>query len=115
MPPHQARALVTNIKAVVVKEGLSKYKAISLHPNKAQELIREGVKRALERREEIKSYVMAPPYEWRIAFTNTQYASNMCLIPGVQKINDQTILYKSRKFQDIVNVMLLKGFLYSKD
>ena len=111
----EAKALVKNMETIAVKAGISRYKAISLHPCKAQELIRAGVERALERREEIKPYIMKPPYKWCVEFTDTQYASNMNLIPGVQKINDQTIMYKSRKFQDIVKVMLLKGFLYSKE
>jgi D-amino peptidase len=74
----EARSLVPAIETVAVKEGLKRgapagltakqaaeYNgaAIHLHPDVARQRIREGARRALERRAEIPRFWMEPPYE----------------------------------------------------
>jgi D-amino peptidase len=111
----EAEALVDNMETVTVKEGINKYQAISLHPRKARELIREGAKRAVERINEIKPFVLETPYEYKVEFTTTQTVSKMCLIPGVRKVDERSIAYTSDNFQEIVNMNLLRGYLYDAE
>ncbi len=74
----EARALVPNIAVAAVKEGIKRGPAtglsgdenkrfngaaIHLHPVRARQLIREGVRDALARRGEIKPFWLEPPYE----------------------------------------------------
>ena len=111
----EAKSLVNNIETVAVKEGVSKYKAISLHPRKARELIKEAAKKAIKRIKQIKPFVLKPPYEYKQEFTTTITVSKMCLIPGVKKLNDRTISYTSNNFRDIANILLLRGMLYDAE
>jgi D-amino peptidase len=79
----EARELVPSLEVVAVKEGLKRgappgltgeearaYNgaAIHLHPSVARERIREGARRALERRRGIPRFWMAPPYRLRRTF-----------------------------------------------
>lgn len=74
----EAKALVPNIETAAVKAGLRRGPAagisgddnrkfngaaIHLHPTKARKLIKEGVRRALAKRDEIKPFWLEPPYE----------------------------------------------------
>ena len=74
----EAKALVPEVETVSVKKGLRRgvpltltaeearrYNgaAIHLHPSVARERIREGARRALERRAEVPRFWMEPPYE----------------------------------------------------
>jgi D-amino peptidase len=52
----QIKELIPNIEVAVVKEGLGKWFARHLTPKGAQELIREGVRRAIERRHEFEPF-----------------------------------------------------------
>ena len=73
----EAEALAPGIETAVVKEGLDRGSAtglgmdenrafngaaIHLHPTKARQLIHAGVKRGIERREEIERFWLEPPY-----------------------------------------------------
>jgi D-amino peptidase len=79
----EALELMPSLEVVSVKEGLKRgapegltgegarlYNgaAIHLHPEVARERIREGARRALERREEIPRFWIAPPYRLRRTF-----------------------------------------------
>ena len=85
----EARALVPAIETVAVKEGLRRGSAtgltakqnrefngaaVHLHPERARMLIREAARRALERRAEIPSFRMEPPYEMVQRFRRTDDA-----------------------------------------
>ena len=74
----EAKALVPNIETAAVKAGLRRGAAaglsgdenrlyngaaIHLHPTKARQLIKEGTRRALAKRSEIKPFWLEPPYE----------------------------------------------------
>ena len=73
----EAEALASGIETAEVKEGLDRGSAtglgmdenrafnaaaIHLHPTKARELIHAGVKRGIERRDEIGRFWLEPPY-----------------------------------------------------
>jgi D-amino peptidase len=75
---HEAEALVPQIETVAVKEGWRRGApagltadearrhngaAVHLHPEAARQRIREGARRALERRPEIPRFWIKPPYE----------------------------------------------------
>jgi len=62
----EAEALVPGVVTVAVKEGLSRYAAISIPPEKARALIREGAKRAMARIGDIKPFALDPPYTYQI-------------------------------------------------
>ena len=58
----QVKELVPEIETVAVKEALSPYNAKSWTPQRAREMIKEGAKRAIERRDEIPPFKIDPPY-----------------------------------------------------
>ncbi len=112
---NEAQALVKNMETVAVKEGINKYQTISLHPAQACEYIRQGAAKAVKRIQEIKPFVIEPPYTYEVEFTTTHTVSKMCLIPGVTKVNDTTVSFTSDNFQEIANIYILQGHLYDAE
>jgi len=57
----EIKALIPGIVTVAVKRGLSRRSAISWAPQKARELIREGVKEAMAKLDQIPPFRLEPP------------------------------------------------------
>lgn len=82
----EAEALIPNITTVAVKEGLSRYSAISYPPAKAQEMIREGAQKAIKRIKDVQPYVLVltPPYTYQedtFSDKENYYVSNPADLP----------------------------------
>jgi D-amino peptidase len=60
----EALALVGDVETAAVKRSTSRQSAISLHPVKARELIREKARRAIERLGDFEPYLPPGPYEY---------------------------------------------------
>lgn len=68
----EMQALVPQTEGVIVKESLSRNLCRSRSPVKAREMIRAGVKTALQRIEEIPPYQLPAPYVLRITYVTPQ-------------------------------------------
>lgn len=87
----EVKKFVPNCEGIAVKEGLGRFCAMSVHPNKARKMIYEGVTRALKRLEEIKPLKIAEPITMEIDFKDSNMAEVCELIPGVKRINPRSI------------------------
>jgi D-amino peptidase len=89
-----AKQLFGPIETVAVKQPIGFHSATMMHPEKAQALIREGVKRAVERRKELKPYQVSHPVKVEDRFNETVKAEIAAYIPGVERENGDTIVFK---------------------
>lgn len=95
----EAAGIVPDVETAVVKEGLSAepvpvfkvVPAISLAPEKARELIRDGAKRAMGKIGKIKPFKITPPYTCRTTFTDPKYAERAKSQPGVKLLDAVTV------------------------
>jgi D-amino peptidase len=62
------RVLGEKVRTVAVKEGLSRNAALSLHPAKARELIRQAAEDAVRHIHEVQPLVFEPPYRMRTEY-----------------------------------------------
>ncbi|HIE50934.1 MAG TPA: peptidase M55 [Armatimonadetes bacterium] len=99
---NEARQYVPNIEAVVTKKGLSRTCALSLAPAKAQQLIREAAERALRRREEIKPYIVPPPYELMVQLLRPEDAVNRFARADVEIVDERTYCLRSDNLLDLM-------------
>jgi D-amino peptidase len=89
----EAKALIPEIEAVVVKEAISRKAAKCLHPQKARKLIKETVTRALERRKSIEPFLFKPPIEFDVRYTNAGMADAVEFMPSAKRIDGKTIRF----------------------
>jgi len=94
----EARDLLGDIEAVVVKEGIGRYAARCTPVEEARRLIREGVKRALSRIKEIAAFTVTPPVRCEITFTDPSCADAVSHMPFVERLTGCTVAFNAADF-----------------
>ena len=89
----ECKAFVPNIEGIVVKEGRSRFSAISVHPTVAREMIYNGVKAALARRDEIKPMECAETLTMEIDYKDSNMADTASLVPSVVRLSPRTVSF----------------------
>jgi len=87
----QMHEYVLPVEGIVVKEGVSRYSARSLHPSVARARIREGAKRAIERLENIPPLVQEGRIEIEVDLFHTAMADVCEWIPGIERRGSRTV------------------------
>jgi D-amino peptidase len=96
----QARALLGPIETAVVKTAEGFYSGTMIHPEESQRLIREGVKRGLARRKELKPYKLERPVKLEITFKNAVYAEVLSYLHDVERPRGNTVVFAARDALD---------------
>jgi D-amino peptidase len=94
------------VEGVVVKEGISRYSARSLHPSVARARIREGAKRAIERLENIPPLVHEGKVDLEVDLFYTAMADLCELMPGVERRGPRTVGYASDDYLVVFKLFL---------
>ncbi len=89
----EAKRLLGPIETAAVKQAIGIHAATMLHPEEAQRLIREGVKRGIDRRESLAPYKVDHPVELELTFTKTVNAELAAYLPGVKRLSGNTVLF----------------------
>jgi D-amino peptidase len=99
----QLHDIVPGAETAVVKEGLSNYTCISLSAQAAQDLIRSGATRAMQRLAEIPPYRLEGPLTLQVEFT-TRNALPVEIPRDAEMIDARTVRYRG---SDILEVWKL--------
>ncbi len=92
----QVRELLgEQVVGVVVKEGYTTFSAIHLHPQRAQELIREGAERAVQGVAKAKPFALPRECRIEIEFDHQARADQCLYLPGVERAGERTVAYKA--------------------
>lgn len=86
---HEAKEIDPNIETVAVKEAIGRTAAACLHPETAQAMIKEGVKKALAKN--IKPIKVPTPVTFKITFTDAKRADAAAFIPTTKRLTGKTI------------------------
>jgi D-amino peptidase len=89
----EARQLLGPIETATVKQALGFYSAIMSHPDVTQRMIREGIKRGIERRAQIKPYRLARPIKLQLIFKDLVDAEHVSFFPGVERVDGRTVVF----------------------
>jgi len=79
---------------VTVKEGLSTFAALHLHPAKAQELIRVGAEEAVRRAQAAKPWVMPRGCRVELDFDHQSRADQAAVLPTVERTGERTVAFR---------------------
>jgi D-amino peptidase len=89
----EAKALIPHIVGVSVKEAVARSAAKCIHPKIARSLIRKGVIEALKKRDAVEPFIIKPPIEILVKFTNALMADGVEFMPTAERINGRTIRF----------------------
>jgi len=97
---------VLEVEGVVVKEGLGRQAARSLHPQVARDRIRAGAARAIERLRNIPVMRLHGAVELEVDFVSTAMADSCERVPDVARLGPRTVGYASEEYVDVYNLLL---------
>lgn len=104
----QAHDLFDDIETVAVKQGIGQA-ALNLHPKKSQQLIKQGVKKALSRKSDFKPLTFSSPYRVTIQFKNEDRAYRAAWYPGAERMNELTVSFAGTDFMDCLRFFMFAG------
>jgi D-amino peptidase len=107
----EARRLLGPIESAAVKTAGGFYSATMLHPEECQRLIREGVKRGIERRAQIKPYKLTRPVKLEVTFKQTVLAEIASYFQGVERPRGNVVVYTARDMLEASRFFNAIGFL----
>jgi D-amino peptidase len=97
----EARELLgEGVTTVSVKRGLGAHSARMLTPAKARQLIEDGAKRALADLSAVSPWSPGSPSEIRVEFKGTDAADKLRFRPGVERVDDRTIVSRADTWWD---------------
>jgi D-amino peptidase len=102
----QMHELVVEVEGVVVKEGLGRQAARSLHPQVARERIRAGARRAIERLSNIPVLRPAARVELEVDLVSPAMADSCERVPGVSRLGPRTVGYASGDYVEVYRLFL---------
>lgn len=85
----EARTLLGEIETVAVKEGVARTAARCLHPEVAQEHIRQAAERATKLI--TMPFIVSPPITLRVVFHRAAHVDMAELVPGSQRVDGRTV------------------------
>jgi D-amino peptidase len=95
----QAREILGDkILTAQVKEAIGRYAARTLPFEKAQQLIRQQAKAAIEKRKEIKAYKLSAPYTFELSYLRSSQADNCMRLPGLKRLNARTVQFEASDY-----------------
>ena len=97
---------VLEVEGVVVKEGIGRYSARSLHPDVARQRIREGAKRAIERLDNIPPLVVKDRVDLEVDLFHPVMADLCERIPGLERRGDRTVGYAADDYLEVFKLFL---------
>ena len=85
---------IPNIETVAVKEGYRRA-IVSHHPNKARQMIKEGVARAIANAKSIQPLKMMPPYVAEVEMKSVDSGLTYNMFEGAELVDSKTIRFES--------------------
>jgi D-amino peptidase len=104
----ETRKLLGDVEVAAVKRAISFHAASTMTPKAAQQLIREHVKAALQRRTAFKPYVVRPPVTLDVVFKNYRPAEMLAFLPIVQRTTSHAIRFTGK---DMIEVSKFLEFI----
>ena len=101
----EARALLGEIEAAVVKHSISFHAARTLTPQAAQDLIRETAERAVRDLAHFEPYRPAIPVTFDIRFKNYRPSQVLALLPMFERTDAHSIRFVGRDILEASNVL----------
>lgn len=92
------------VAGAVVKEGLSTFTAINLHPVKAQDLIRKTAEQAVRNARDAKPYVLPKGATVEIDFDHQTRADHAAVVPSVSRAGERTVSFRPADGLEMITI-----------
>ncbi len=97
----EAQRLLGNIEGAVVKRAISFHAAATMTPQAGQALIHDKVKAGVERRAQLRPYVVKPPVRLGLTFKNYRPADMLTYLPVVRRTASHSIEFVGKDMTEV--------------
>jgi D-amino peptidase len=104
----EAQALIGPIEGAEVKRAISFHSAATMTPAAAQALIREKVRTGVQRRNELRPYIVRPPLQLDVTFKNYRPAEMLAYLPIIERRDAHTVRFTA---SDMVTISRFIEFI----
>jgi len=87
----EARGAFGDLEVATVKEGIGHGAARAIHPERAREMIYEGVRRGIDRRDEIPPLRLETPVRVDVEVASTEGVDRLLFVPGMERTGARTV------------------------
>jgi D-amino peptidase len=101
-----ARERFENVTVVPVKTSITRFSAESIHPTESCKRIRAAARTALERRNELRPYVVPSPMTLTVTMVNAGYADAAEIAPGVDRVDARRVRYVASSPREMLRAIL---------
>lgn len=108
----EAIRILGPIETVIVKTGSGFYSGTMLHPEESQRMIREGVKRGIDKRLNLKPYKVSHPVKLEVTFKEPFYAEIISYFRNVERPMTNSIIYNATDMTDASRFFNAIGYLH---
>ena len=109
--------LGNQVAGAVVKEGISTFAALHLHPEKARQLIREAAQEAIGRAESARPYILPKDATVELTFDHQARADQAVFVPGVTRSGERSVAWTPANGHEFIRtfraVMMCAGIAMS--
>lgn len=102
----EVKRFFPGIEAVAVKKAYGMRAALSDHPEIAREKIKEGMKKAIEKRDQIKPFRPESPCKLECMLREPDMADVCSRIPGTKRLSGKIISYEHEEYREIYRAFL---------
>ena len=102
----EAKSFVPNIRAAVVKWGVSRVAAKCLNPKKARALIKKTATEVLKNTGSIEPFKVEEPVEVKLRYTNSTMADAAAVLPYIERIDGRTVKAVFRNYPEAARGLL---------
>jgi D-amino peptidase len=107
----EASGIAEAAERVVVKDSVSRFAAVNLHPTRARALIQEGAAAAVRRLSEQRPPRFTTPIEMTLTFLTADMAQMACWVQGVERRDARTVVLSGDEplvlYQQFVTIVTL--------
>lgn len=97
----ELRALFGDIEAAIVKEAIGFNAGVMLPPEESRRLIREGIKRGIQRRASIKPFKLDHPVRLDLRCEDPILTEVLTLMHGVRRVDGQTVQFQGADMLEV--------------
>jgi D-amino peptidase len=101
----EARGILAETETVCVKEGVTRYYALSYPRPQVAESIRSAARRAIQRRGKIPPYRPSRPFELKIEYMDSQIADHIAHRPGVAQVDGRTVKASGMQLSELMALL----------
>jgi D-amino peptidase len=96
----EAAKLFTGVRTAVVKLAIDNFSARCLTPSASGRLIRDAARSAIVGKDELRPYVLDPPYILRITLREPAQAGAAATVPGVTREGATTVSFTTERYTE---------------